>query len=82
MALINRIEVSCFLDSSQVDQRRSSEWRPDYMGVTFDVRGVNSIIAMENGYGKTSIAEAVLSVLSRDKELLTRTRQRMAPKSY
>lgn len=82
MALINRIEVSCFLDSSQSEHRRVEEWQPDYTGVTFDVRGVNSIIAMENGYGKTSIAEAVLAVLSRDKELITRTRQRMAPKGY
>lgn len=82
MSLLNRIEVSCFLDSSQTDSRRLENWSPDYVGVVFDVRGVNSIIAMENGTGKTSISEAVIAILSRDRDLLTRTRQRMAPKSF
>lgn len=82
MSLMNRIEISCFLNSRQPEHVHAGIWQPDIVGAVFAVRGRDLIDAVENGCGTASIAEAVLAMLSRDRELMRRTRLRMAPEEY
>lgn len=81
MSLINRIEISNFLDSSQTGDKNIADWRPDFLGFIIDAGGQNTLVSMDNGTGKTSICEAVIAVLSRNRELVGRTKERMAPKA-
>jgi len=76
MALMNRWEVSNFLDS-----RKGRDWIPDFVGERFDFGGLSTAVNMDNGLGKSSCTEAVLWMLSRDRELGRKTRSRIAPDS-
>jgi hypothetical protein len=76
MALMNRWEISNFLDS-----RKGREWIPDFVGECFDFGGLSSAVNMDNGLGKSSCTEAVLWMLSRDRELGRKTKPRIAPES-
>ena len=74
MALINRFEIINFLNSSQ-----SEQWRPDFRHNMFDLNCLSTAIVMPNGTGKTRIVNALLTILSRKKSLIGKTKIFMAP---
>ena len=74
MALINRFEIVNFLNSSQ-----SEQWRPDFRHNMFNLNGLSTAIVMPNGTGKTRIVNALLTILSRKKTLIGKTKIFMAP---
>lgn len=76
MALMNRWQISNFLDS-----RKGRDWFPDFVGECFDFGGLSTAINMDNGLGKSSVTEAVLWMLSRDRELGRKTKPRIAPEA-
>jgi len=59
MPLINRIEVANFMN-----KRRSVPWMPTWPHSVFPLLGLNSVINMPNGSGKTTIVKTVLFILS------------------
>lgn len=77
MSVINRIEVVNFLNTN--GEREQAPWEPKYRHVILPLRGQSTAINMGNGCGKTSLAEAVIGMLSRDQQLLGNTRSKMAP---
>jgi|GEM_PF-6914050 len=81
MSLINRIEISNFvcLPGPEVDD---SEWEPLFRHNLLDLGSQSTAISMPNGTGKTSLAEAVIAILSRDRVLAQCTREKMAPASF
>lgn len=74
MALINRIEISNFLNITDAEP-----WTPSYRHVEYILGGQATAIQMDNGIGKTSIAEAIMTVLSRNSKFARNTLDRMAP---
>lgn len=76
MPLINRIEVSNFMNS-----RREEPWRPDWTFQTFDLKGENTAINMPNGRGKSTIVHALLAMLAHDKGLNDLRQRHFAPQS-
>lgn len=77
MSTINRIEVANFLNLN--GEGESEAWDPRYRAVTFNFNGQSTALNMTNGVGKTSNVEAWLALLTRDSQLIARTRQKMAP---
>lgn len=59
MPLINRIEVSNFMNVTRRDP-----WQPTWPHAIFDLLGLNSVINMPNGRGKTTIVTAILCCLA------------------
>jgi hypothetical protein len=76
MPLVNRIEVSNFMNS-----RREEPWRPDWTLQVFDLGGWNTAINMPNGRGKSTIVHAVLAMLASDKSLGDIRKKHFAPLS-
>lgn len=76
MPLINRIEVSNFMNS-----RREDPWRPDWTFQEFDLKGENTAINMPNGRGKSTIVHALLALLAHDKSLSELRLRHFAPAS-
>ncbi|MDN3554818.1 hypothetical protein [Halomonas maura] len=76
MSVINRIEVANLLNKHG---DVASPWEAKMRHLLLDLRGQSSAISMENGFGKTTLAEALIGLLSRDKTLLTRTRRKCSP---
>lgn len=76
MALMNRWQISNFLDSREGNAK---DWFADFVGETYDFGGWSAAVQMENGTGKTTSAEAVLGLISRDRALMKRTVSKMAP---
>lgn len=74
MPLINRIEVSNFMNS-----RREDPWRPDWTFQLFDLKGENTAINMPNGRGKSTIVLSVLALLAYDKSLQDIRKSHFAP---
>lgn len=74
MALINRIEISNFLNIMDAEP-----WMPSYRHVEYILGGQATAIQMDNGLGKTSIAEAIMTVLSRNSKFARNTLAKMAP---
>jgi len=79
MALINRVAVSNFLNYNGPELHR--EWFPTFRFECLDFRGQSAAINLTNGGGKTTLAEAILAVLSRDQTLVTQTKRKFSPKS-
>ncbi len=77
MSLINRIELSNFLDKSG-----GSEWKPTYRHNVLDLKGQNTAIVLMNGSGKTTITTAILGLLSRQHSLVSNMRKVFAPDSF
>ena len=79
MALINRVAISNVLnyhgDSSHAD------WSPRFRYENLDFRGHSAAINLTNGGGKTTLAEAMIAVLSRDHSLVTNTKNKFSPMS-
>ncbi|WP_043532402.1 hypothetical protein [Litchfieldella xinjiangensis] len=78
MSVINRIEVANLLNKHG---DIASPWDAKMRHVLLDLRGQSSAISMENGFGKTTLAEALIGLLSRDRSLLSRTRRKCSPSS-
>ncbi|MFQ3787226.1 hypothetical protein SPH52_06060, partial [Halomonas sp. A29] len=78
MSVINRIEVANLLNKHG---DVASPWDAKMRHVLLDLRGQSSAISMENGFGKTTLAEALIGLLSRDRMLLSRTRRKCSPSS-
>ncbi|MGR4068553.1 hypothetical protein [Billgrantia sp. C5P2] len=78
MSVINRIEVANLLNKHG---DVASPWDAKMRHVLLDLRGQSSAISMENGFGKTTLAEALIGLLSRDRTLLSRTRRKCSPSS-
>ncbi|WP_104203621.1 hypothetical protein [Billgrantia saliphila] len=76
MSVINRIEVANLLNKHG---DVASPWDAKMRHVLLDLRGQSSAISMENGFGKTTLAEALIGLLSRDRTLLSRTRRKCSP---
>jgi hypothetical protein len=76
MAQITRIEVANFLTEGY---GHGQQWDPLYRGVTMPVSGQSAAIQLDNGCGKTSIVDACLFLLSRNRRLRERVKPRMAP---
>lgn len=77
MSLINRIEVS-----SMLPDRGQTFFEPMLFHNCFNLRGRSSVIQMPNGMGKSTITEALLGLLGRNRKLIETTKTKMAPKSY
>lgn len=76
MSVIHRIEVANLLNKHG---DVSSPWDAKMRHLLLDLRGQSSAISMENGFGKTTLAEALIGLLSRDRTLLSRTRRKCTP---
>ncbi len=75
MALINRFEVINYLDKIG----DSGKWQPNFRVVHFNMQGLSSLIRMDNGQGKTSMASALYLLLTRHRKLAAEVRQKMSP---
>ncbi|MHB0777197.1 hypothetical protein [Halomonas sp. WWR20] len=78
MSVINRIEVANLLNKHG---DITSPWDAKMRHLLLDLRGQSSAISMENGFGKTTLAEALIGLLSRDRTLLARSRRKCSPSS-
>lgn len=78
MASIHQIEVANFLCE---DYESSKDWVPLYRGVTFRLFGQSTAFQIDNGGGKTSLSDAWLYLLSRDRRLKRKVEDRVAPVS-
>lgn len=58
MPLIQRIEISNFLNST-----RANPWRPDWPHQVFEINGENAVLNIPNGKGKSTMSKAILSML-------------------
>jgi len=76
MACITRIEVANFLSDGYVTGK---EWIPLYRGETLRLFGQSAALQIDNGGGKTSLTEACLYLLSRNRQLKPRVEARVAP---
>ncbi|SEG16832.1 hypothetical protein [Billgrantia desiderata] len=76
MSVINRIEVANLLNKHG---DVASPWDAKMRHLLLDLRGQSSAISMENGFGKTTLSEALIGLLSRDRTLLSRTRRKCSP---
>jgi hypothetical protein len=80
MSLISRIEITNYLTEGLADSRRIMDWRPMLNGITLRLDNFSALINITNGGGKTSMADLILYVLSRDSRLLKRVREKCSPK--
>lgn len=79
MSLISRVEISNYLTEG-LESNHFVNWNPMLTGITLRMDCQSSLVNITNGGGKTSMAELLLLVLSRDKHLLQRVRDKSAPK--
>jgi len=79
MSLINRIEVSNFLNLDNVLPHEQN-WCAHYPHLILNCGGENTIIQLPNGGGKSTISNAILALLSRNKDCTKRVREILAPK--
>ncbi|MES2282521.1 MAG: hypothetical protein V4542_14000 [Pseudomonadota bacterium] len=79
MSLISRVEISNYLTEG-LESNHFANWNPMLTGITLRMDNQSSLVNITNGGGKTSMAELLLLVLSRDKSLLQRVRDKSAPK--
>lgn len=76
MASIHQIEISNFICE---DFESNKDWVPLYRGVTFRLFGQSTAFQIDNGGGKTSLSDACLYLLSRDRRLKPKVADRVAP---
>jgi len=80
MSLINRVAISNFMNVNGDSEHLP--WEPRFRLVELDFFGQSTAINAANGCGKTSVVKALLSLLSRNRKLISDTHLRMAPKSF
>ena len=76
MSVINRIEVASLLNKHG---DVSSPWDAKMRHLVLNLRGQSTAMNMENGFGKTTLSDALIGMLSRDRGLMRRTRRKMSP---
>lgn len=79
MSVINRIEVSNFLNLDQIPPGDDT-WHAHYPHLVLNCGGENTIIQLTNGGGKSTITNAILALLSRNSSCIKRVRDILAPK--
>ncbi|MFK0570815.1 hypothetical protein [Endozoicomonas sp.] len=76
MSVINRIEIASLLNKHG---DVSSPWEAKMRHLVLNLRGQSTAMNMENGFGKTSLADALIGMLSRDRTLTHKTKRKMSP---
>lgn len=76
MSVINRIEVANLLNKHGDIQ---TPWEAKMRHLMLDLKGQSTAVSMENGFGKTTLSEALIGLLSRDRKLLSNTRRKCCP---
>lgn len=79
MSLISRVEMSNYLTEG-LESNHFADWNPMLTGITLRMDGKSALVNITNGGGKTSMAELLLYLLSRDRTLLSHLRDKTAPK--
>lgn len=78
MGLINRVAIGNVLNYFGDGSRK--QWWPRFRYECLDFRGQSTAVNLTNGGGKTTLAEAMLAVLSRDHTLVSNTKKKFSPK--
>lgn len=76
MSVINRIEIASLLNKHG---DVSSPWDAKMRHLMLNLRGQSTAMNMENGFGKTTLSDALIGMLSRDRSLMRKTRRKMSP---
>lgn len=76
MSVINRIEIASLLNKHG---DISSPWDAKMRHLMLNLRGQSTAMNMENGFGKTTLSDALIGMLSRDRSLMSKTRRKMSP---
>lgn len=79
MSLISRVEIHNYLTEG-LESNHFANWNPMLTGITLRMDCKSSLVNITNGGGKTSMAELLLYLLSRDRTLLSHLRDKTAPK--
>jgi hypothetical protein len=79
MAVITRVEVVNYLCEGWKPHMGTDQWRPLWPANTLRFAGQSTAIQIPNGCGKTSIATALLFLLSRDRVLKKQFLDKCAP---
>lgn len=79
MSLISRVEITNYLTEG-LETNHFANWNPMLTGITLRMDCQSSLVNITNGGGKTSMAELLLLLLSRDRNLMRRVREKSAPK--
>lgn len=78
MSLINRIALS---NLSNMNGKEAQAWEPRFRYEVLNCHGQSVAMNLINGGGKTTLAEGILAVLSRDRTLVTNTKVKFSPES-
>lgn len=76
MSVINRIEIANLLNKHG---DVSSPWEPKMRHLLLNLHGQSTAVSMENGFGKTTLSDGLIGMLSRDRKLMSNTRRKMSP---
>ncbi|WP_067583900.1 hypothetical protein [Endozoicomonas ascidiicola] len=76
MSVINRIELASLLNKHG---DVSSPWEAKMRHLVLNLRGQSTAMNMENGFGKTTLSDALIGLLSRDRTLIQKTKRKMSP---
>ncbi|WP_419833000.1 hypothetical protein [Endozoicomonas atrinae] len=76
MSVINRIEIASLLNKHG---DVSSPWEAKMRHLVLNLRGQSTAMNMENGFGKTTLSDALIGMLSRDRTLTQKTKRKMSP---
>ena len=79
MAVITRIEIVNYLSEGWKPGMGAARWRPLWPANTLRLAGQSTAIQIPNGCGKTSVTNAILFLLSRDRKLKKEFLDRCAP---
>lgn len=79
MAVITRIEIVNYLSEGWKPGMGAARWRPLWPANTLRLAGQSTAIQIPNGSGKTSVTNAILFLLSRDRKLKKEFLDRCAP---
>ena len=76
MSVINRIEIANLLNKHG---DVASPWEPKMRHLLLNLHGQSTAVSMENGFGKTTLSDALIGMLSRDRKLMSNSRRKMSP---
>ena len=76
MSLINRI---CITNYANINGSDRNNWAPLYTRNLLELDGQSAIIVLDNGGGKTTLVNAVIGLLSRNRQLVRKMRERGCP---
>ena len=80
MSLINRVATTNLSNLNYPDTNPKN-WSPRYRYQVLDFHGQSAAINLVNGGGKTTLAEGILALLSRDRKLLKSTREKFSTRT-